>query len=83
MRADDNSPEANDDSPENLNIAQKSDASDPGREIMHDKAEGARENRELPYFQIALTLRLDQAALNPQVLGRRLLAVYSSAAAFI
>jgi hypothetical protein len=42
MRADDNPPEANDDSPENLNIAQKSDASDPGREIMDDKAEGGK-----------------------------------------
>jgi hypothetical protein len=39
MRADDNPPETSDDSPENLNIAQKSDTSDPGREMMDDKAE--------------------------------------------
>jgi hypothetical protein len=42
MRADDNPQEANDDSPENLNIAQKSDASDPEREKMDDKAEGGK-----------------------------------------
>jgi hypothetical protein len=46
MRADDSPPEANDDSPENLNIAQKSDASDPGREIMDDKAEGGQGKTE-------------------------------------
>jgi hypothetical protein len=42
MRADENPPEANDDSPEDLNIAQKTDASDPEREMMDDKAEGGQ-----------------------------------------
>jgi hypothetical protein len=42
MRTDDSSPKAIDDSPENLKIAQKSDASDPEREMMDDKAEGRR-----------------------------------------
>jgi hypothetical protein len=43
--SDDNPPEAND-SPENLNIAQKSDASDPEREMMDDKAEGKQGKTE-------------------------------------
>ena len=46
MRADDNPQEANDDSPENLNIAQKSDASDPEREMIDDKAEGGQRKTE-------------------------------------
>jgi hypothetical protein len=46
MRADDNPPEANYDSPENLNIVQKSDARDPEREMMDDKAEGKQGKTE-------------------------------------